>query len=103
MARKRSSKQHMGSLKRKRRTRALRARDGDLCYLCGVVMDFEDRTGEMAATIDHVNPIVYGGGHDLENLKLAHRFCNGDRDHVRKHHDGKKWKALNAQLKEIFK
>lgn len=59
----------------------------------------------MIAVLKYIipNPITYGGGHEIDNLKLAHLFCNNDRDQVRKKADAKKWKALNAQLKELFK
>lgn len=55
------AKKYMATGMRKRRTRALRKRDGDLCYICGIAMDFVDRKGQLAATIDHVNPmgIIY--------------------------------------------
>lgn len=64
---------------RRRRTRSLRRRFGDNCYICGVPMDFVDRVGQLAATINHVKPRCQGGSDALHNLKLAHRFCNESR------------------------
>jgi 5-methylcytosine-specific restriction endonuclease McrA len=55
--------------RRKRRVRALLARDGDLCWLCGKPLDGD-------ATLDHVVPRSKGGSDALANLKLAHGRCN---------------------------
>ena len=49
---------------------AVLARDGDLCWLCG-------RPG--ANSPDHVLPQSMGGGHDVGNLRAAHRWCNSAR------------------------
>jgi 5-methylcytosine-specific restriction endonuclease McrA len=45
-------------------------RDGDLCYLCGKETSVDDRT------LDHVVPLILGGGHVPSNVRLAHRVCN---------------------------
>lgn len=66
----------MGGSARKRKARSLRRRDGDDCYLCGLVMDFVDRQGDLSASIDHVIPLAADGKNALGNLKLAHRYCN---------------------------
>jgi 5-methylcytosine-specific restriction endonuclease McrA len=57
---------------RRRRVRALLARDGDLCWLCSKPLDGD-------ATLDHVVPRSKGGKNGLENLRLAHKGCNGAR------------------------
>jgi len=50
-----------------RRKRALRRRDGGMCFYCG------KRKG---TTIDHVMPVSRGGGNSLQNLVLACHECN---------------------------
>ena len=43
---------------------------GDICHLCA-------RPG--ADTKDHLLPLSRGGTDDIENLRPAHRICNGRR------------------------
>jgi len=45
---------------------AVFARDGRACYRCG----------RYATTVDHVVPVVLGGGHHLWNLRPACGSCN---------------------------
>lgn len=46
-------------------------RDGMVCGLCG------DAVLEMAAVhIDHIMPVSLGGETTLDNLQVAHAFCN---------------------------
>lgn len=45
-------------------------RDGDICYLCGVAMDYQK------VTIDHVLPLAKGGKDEMANYRLVHEFCN---------------------------
>lgn len=45
-------------------------RDKWRCYLCG------KRVARKDASLDHVIPIVKGGGHTRTNVKLAHLRCN---------------------------
>lgn len=54
---------------------ALRERDGNNCFYCG-----EPLEGDI--TIDHLNPLIRGGGHDLHNLALMHRECNNKLDNM---------------------
>ena len=55
----------------KRRTEAaLRARDGDGCWLCTRPIDVG------LASIEHVLPRSLGGNDALDNLRLCHRDCN---------------------------
>lgn len=53
------------------------ARDGWDCHLCGYVIDpglrWPDR---QCASVDHVVPIVHGGADVLDNVALAHWYCN---------------------------
>lgn len=66
--------------KRFRKIRALRARDGDLCAYCGVLLDFRrgvrQEVSTNKATVDHVVPKSVGGFGFLENLKLCCPRCN---------------------------
>jgi 5-methylcytosine-specific restriction endonuclease McrA len=65
------------SRKRAKLRKALRKRDGRDCHICGGLMLFGRSVDDPDyATIDHVTPRSHGGGHDLSNLKLAHRRCN---------------------------
>jgi hypothetical protein len=56
----------------------LRARDGDLCCICGKLMDFTlPRTHQRAPTIEHKIPKAAGGRTTLDNCGLAHGYpCN---------------------------
>lgn len=51
-------------------------REGGICHLCDQLVDREN------AEIDHVVPVANGGGHEENNLALAHRFCNRHRRHA---------------------
>ena len=65
---------------RRGKVRRLRARDGDLCTLCGCLIDFSLRPNDPGAvSLDHVVPRVHGGGSRVSNLRLAHRACNSRR------------------------
>ena len=62
----------------------LRERDGDLCWICGLPLRFKQfgkvkHNHPMQASIDHVIPKSASGTYRLENLKLAHRYCNSHR------------------------
>ena len=58
-------------------------RDGDRCYLCMELVEWLSHyTDDRYPSVDHVIPLVDGGGHTWENVRLAHRLCNsikGDR------------------------
>jgi len=52
-------------------------RDNWTCHICGDSVDPDlDRSHEMGATIDHITPISKGGLDELDNVSLAHWFCN---------------------------
>lgn len=75
------SLEHGGSRQRRAVRAALVARDGNLCHLCGGPVNLElPPEHELGPTIDHVRPRALGGGDGLDNLKLAHKRCNQDRD-----------------------
>ena len=61
--------------------RALRRRDGDLCWICGAEMDFDAPAGRtpLSATRDHIIERRGGGRDNLANQRLAHAKCNNDR------------------------
>ncbi len=46
------------------------ARDGSACGICGGVV------AEDELSIDHIIPVAVGGTDGLDNLRVAHRFCN---------------------------
>ena len=45
-------------------------RDGNRCYLCGKETSVHD------VSFEHVVPLIGGGSHTPENIRLAHRVCN---------------------------
>lgn len=45
-------------------------RDNYVCHICGEWVSAHDMT------IDHVTPLVKGGTHTKDNIKLAHKVCN---------------------------
>lgn len=61
--------------------RFLRKRDGDSCWLCGELIDFEvpGKDDPMRYSRDHVFPRSQGGPGTLDNMRLAHRRCNSMR------------------------
>jgi 5-methylcytosine-specific restriction endonuclease McrA len=52
-------------------------RDGWICRLCGRPVDPSLRWPDpAAASLDHVVPLIAGGGHSRANSQLAHWLCN---------------------------
>ena len=49
---------------------AVRERDKDTCYLCGLPVDVSDMH------FDHVVPVSRGGRHQFDNLRVTHSWCN---------------------------
>lgn len=55
-----------------------------ICYLCGEPVDPANCawingafvTGWRYPTLDHVVPILRGGKHEADNVRLAHKWCN---------------------------
>lgn len=60
-----------------RHRNAVFERDGRQCQYCGAV-DLSDQD----ATVDHIVPVVAGGGHLPCNLRTACRSCNCSRRHA---------------------
>ena len=55
----------------------LRARDGDLCWLCGKHMDFSAKPNSAKAwSIEHLLAKAHDGPDRLENCVLCHPPCN---------------------------
>lgn len=55
-------------------------RDNWTCHLCGEpVPQFTHCIDGQSATIDHIVPLVRGGSHTWDNVRLAHRSCNSAR------------------------
>lgn len=53
-------------------------RDKGICYLCGKHLSLKTYyNAPTAPTIEHVIPIVKGGTHTWDNVRLACRQCNG--------------------------
>ena len=59
----------------------LMARDGDRCAICREPLNrkIKDRYDPFYVTFDHRVPVSAGGLSTLDNLQLAHRFCNQER------------------------
>lgn len=56
---------------------AIYERDRWVCYLCELpVARYADGRSPWAPSLDHVVPLVAGGPHCDENLRLAHLRCN---------------------------
>jgi hypothetical protein len=67
----------------------LRARDRDLCRICGGPV-VEGGPRRLTPTIDHVVPLEAGGLHALTNVRLAHLGCNASQGH--------RWRAWLRRL-----
>lgn len=58
---------------------AVFARDSE-CGLCGGVLDMgADPQSDWYPSLDHIIPQSKGGTHTVDNLRLAHRWCNSVR------------------------
>lgn len=55
-------------------------RDGLTCKLCGERCDWDDKQrgacGPLYPSLDHIIPMVRGGGHVWSNVQVAHILCN---------------------------
>lgn len=59
-------------------------RDRCKCHLCGgkVDMTLAASNTDWAPSVDHLVALGDGGSNTWDNVALAHRFCNTERDHV---------------------
>lgn len=55
--------------------RALRRRDGNLCFFCQRYVSEENQT------VEHLVPVVHGGPNHMSNYVLAHGSCNQKQGH----------------------
>lgn len=58
-------------------------RDGGICQLCFEPVELGRSVSDWSPSLDHVVPRSHGGSHELENLRLAHRWCNSVRGAAR--------------------
>jgi len=67
---------------RRKVRKILRERDGDNCIWCSEPMLFglPIHHHRLMPTIEHILPKWRGGGDDINNLALAHRICNQERN-----------------------
>lgn len=70
----------------------LYARDRGVCGICGRWGPIQDMDR------DHVIPRSKGGGHARNNIRLAHRTCNGER--AADHSDVVGWKRALMDIRE---
>lgn len=56
--------------------KAIRERDGDLCFLC------QEKVTIIDETIDHLVPITSGGPSHIANYVLMHKSCNCRAGHM---------------------
>lgn len=55
----------------------VRRLNGDICYLCGKVIDFDlKHPHRKSPSLDHIVPISKGGPHSLGNAAMTHLVCN---------------------------
>lgn len=55
-------------------------RDGNKCWLCNEdIKCATDR--KIGASLDHFVPKKFGGKNSLDNLRLAHKYCNSIREY----------------------
>ena len=64
-----------------RHREAVLLRDNWTCKICGLAIDPEAGPfDDSAPTLDHIERAWVGGSDDVENLRAAHRWCNGARE-----------------------
>ncbi|MDR1572389.1 MAG: HNH endonuclease [Clostridiales Family XIII bacterium] len=59
-----------------RLTRAVKARDGDICQYCGKTVDWSDRRGGEGGTYDRIDP---DGGNAIDNIVVCCRLCSSEK------------------------
>lgn len=70
------------SIKPRLRARVI-ARDGYVCQICGEKTSLvHDPADDLSPEIDHIIPVRDGGKNLMENLRVAHRVCNRNRNAV---------------------
>lgn len=67
-------------------------RDGWLCGLCGLLVDRALLHPDlMAASLDHIIPVVRGGHHTRRNVRCTHALCNS-----------RKTNRLDSEILHVF-
>lgn len=67
---------------------AVYERDEWTCQICNESVDRSaDHLDDWAPTLDHIVPRSLGGSDDVENLRLAHRWCNSARGNLTHYSD----------------
>jgi 5-methylcytosine-specific restriction endonuclease McrA len=57
-------------------------RDKWRCHICGKRIDKSLTAPDRgSATLDHIQPLAFGGEHSMHNIKAAHLSCNSARGH----------------------
>lgn len=63
-----------------KRRLAIYERDGWVCQICYLPIAVDAPVNDdYAPSLDHITPRSAGGGHETDNLRLAHRLCNAKR------------------------
>jgi hypothetical protein len=80
----------------------IRARDGDLCWLCTRPLDFAAvPNSKKAPTVEHLHALSRGGSKGIDNVVLCHKSCNkhlDDRPRADKESMRVKWHANAAKV-----
>ena len=68
------------------------------CAYCGILLT------EQQMQVDHIQPIIMGGGNDFENLNPSCRYCNNYKSHSSletfRHY---LYQMLNVKLNYLFR
>lgn len=68
--------------------KAVYARDGMVCQICFEPTDpTASPISDWYPSLDHIIPRSKGGGHTVDNLRVAHRWCNSVRSDERYYQD----------------
>lgn len=79
----RRSRSPINSRTRRAKRQTILDRDGATCWICRLpLVDDAGPDDLLRTTMDHVVPVVDGGGNSNANLRLAHRICNETRGRV---------------------
>lgn len=52
------------------------AEHGNICYICGEMVNMQCADIRLRPCVDHVIPISKGGAHIISNLRIVHFSCN---------------------------
>lgn len=79
-------------------------RDGPWCHYCGYEIRLLDRMSNDKAAVsrDHIIPRALGGQNEIDNLMLAHKFCNSVRALGFAHDDNSSALQKHAQFVQML-